>query len=142
MCFSSILSNSKAINDSVVTLQKFESFLNLLVENNDNLLKSERLMLKIVRLKFEIDACIKSLDSFSDILVEILDRSSIGYPSHYLFTKQFLTRYFFFCDQVSKVIFSNLLVLNDKFSDLSPLYNSQFIKNYFKLPLAVTSVKE
>merc|ERR1719282_1146195 len=72
----SIQSNSQAINNSVATLQKFETFLNLLVDNNDSLLKSERLMLKIVRLKFEIDACIKSLDSFSDILVEILDRSS------------------------------------------------------------------
>ena len=92
MCFSSILSNSQAINNSVATLQKFETFLNLLVDNNDSLLKSERLMLKIVRLKFEIDACIKSLESFSNILLEIVDRSNIGYPSHYLFTRVFLTR--------------------------------------------------
>ena len=90
--FSSILSNSQAINNSVATLQKFETFLNLLVDNNDSLLKSERLMLKIVRLKFEIDACIKSLESFSNILLEIVDRSNIGYPSHYLFTRDFLTR--------------------------------------------------
>jgi len=124
----SILSNSEAINNSVATLQKFETFLNLLVDNNDSLLKSERLMLKIVRLKFEIDACIKSLESFSNILLEIVDRSNIGYPSHYLFTRDFLT--------------SNLLVLNDKFPDLSPMYNSESIDKYFKLPLAVTSVKE
>ena len=59
--FSAILSNSVAINESVATLHKFESFMNTLIGENDNLLRSERLMFKITRLKFELETCLKSL---------------------------------------------------------------------------------
>ena len=48
--------------ESVKTLQNFQSFMNLLVQKNDALLQSERLMLKIIRLKFELDAAIRSLE--------------------------------------------------------------------------------
>ena len=91
--FSAILSNSRAINESMQNLQKFEGFINALVASNDGLLKSERFLLKIVRLKFELDTCLRSLENYANILQEIVDRSSIGYPSHYLFHNDFLVRY-------------------------------------------------
>lgn len=86
------MSNTDAIKSSVQTLQKFESFLNILVDRNDGLLKSERLMLKMVRLKFELDGCLRSLESLANIFMEIVDRSTIGYPSHFLFSEEFLSR--------------------------------------------------
>ena len=86
------MSNTDAIKSSVQTLQKFESFLNILVDRNDGLLKSERLMLKMVRLKFELDGCLRSLESLANIFMEIVDRSIIGYPSHFLFSEEFLSR--------------------------------------------------
>ena len=89
---SAIESNSAAIKESVHTLQKFESFLSLLVQKNDALLQSERLMLKIIRLKFELDAAIRSLEELADVLLEIVDRSSIGYPSRFLFSHEYLSR--------------------------------------------------
>ena len=58
---SAIISNTKAINESVGTLQKFETFMNNLISTNDNLLQSDRFMLKIIRLKFELETCLKSL---------------------------------------------------------------------------------
>ena len=56
-----IISNTKAINESLGTLQKFETFMNNLISTNDNLLQSDRFMLKIIRLKFELETCLKSL---------------------------------------------------------------------------------
>ena len=93
ICFSAVLSNNKAINESLVNLQKFETFLNELVDTNDGLLESERFILKLIRLKFELDACLRSLESFANILLEIADRSVLGYPSHFLFTSKFLARF-------------------------------------------------
>ena len=91
-CFSAIESNSEAIQQSVKTLKTFESFLNLLVQKNDALLQSERLVLKIIRLKFELDAAIRSLEEFTNVLLEVVDRSVIGYPSRFLFTPEYLSR--------------------------------------------------
>ena len=91
-CFSAIESNSAAIKESVKTLQSFQSFMSLLVQKNDALLQSERLMLKIIRLKFELDAAMRSLEEFADVLLEIVDRSAIGYPSRFLFTPEYLSR--------------------------------------------------
>ena len=91
-CFSAIESNSVAIKESVKTLQNFESFMSLLVQKNDALLQSERLMLKIIRLKFELDAAMRSLEEFANVLLEIVDRSAIGYPSRFLFTPEYLSR--------------------------------------------------
>ena len=75
-----------------MTLQKFEAFLDLLVEKNDALLQSERLVLKIIRLKFELDAALRSLEEFANMLLEVVDRSAIGYPSRFLFTPEYLSR--------------------------------------------------
>ena len=61
LLFSAILSNTAAINASVSSLQTFQSFLNQLIQTNDKLLLSERFMLKIIRLKFELETCLKSL---------------------------------------------------------------------------------
>ena len=58
---SAILSNTAAINESVTNLQAFQTFMNELIQSNDQLLLSERLMLKIIRLKFELETCLKSL---------------------------------------------------------------------------------
>ena len=88
-----ILSNSKALNESIQNLKKFQTFMNLLVDANDGLLRNERFLLKIVRLKFELDTCLRSLENYASILQEIVDRSSIGYPSHFMFTQTYLTRY-------------------------------------------------
>ena len=49
-------------------------------------------MLKMVRLKFELDGCLRSLESLANIFMEIVDRSTIGYPSHFLFSEEFLSR--------------------------------------------------
>jgi len=125
---SAIITNSKAINESVANLNKFESFMNTLIRTNDNLLLSERFMLKIIRLKFELEACIKSLRNYIMILTEIVDRSSIGYPSHFLFSSEFLSR--------------NLLMLNDKFSSVSTVFSSSESEKYFKLPLATSSYNQ
>ena len=35
--------------------------MNNLISTNDNLLQSDRFMLKIIRLKFELETCLKSL---------------------------------------------------------------------------------
>ena len=92
--YRAILSNSKALNESIQNLQKFETFMNLLVDANDGLLRNERFLLKIVRLKFELDTCLRSLENYATIFQEVVDRSSIGYPSHFMFSQEFLTRYF------------------------------------------------
>ena len=63
MCllFSDILSNTAAINESVTNLQNFQTYMNQLIQSNDNLLLNEKFMLKIIRLKFELETCLKSL---------------------------------------------------------------------------------
>ena len=107
--YSAILSNTAAINESVTALQTFQTYMNELIQSNDQLLLSEIFMLKIIRLKFELDTCLKSLrcsaaqrDNLVDyltvrnnmmILTEIVDRSSIGFPSHFLFSSDFLSRW-------------------------------------------------
>ena len=63
------------------------------MEKNDALLQSERLVLKIIRLKFELDAALRSLEEFANVLLEVVDRSVIGYPSRFLFTPEYLSRW-------------------------------------------------
>ena len=62
-----ILSNSKALNESIQNLKKFQTFMNLLVDANDGLLRNERFLLKIVRLKFELDTCLRSLENYATL---------------------------------------------------------------------------
>ena len=87
-----IIANAKAINESVTTLKKFESFLNLLIKTNDDLMRSERFILKIIRLKFELDTCLESLSNLAMIISEVLDRSDQGFASRFLFSSEYLSR--------------------------------------------------
>jgi len=120
-----IISNAKAVKDSVETLKKFESFLNLLIKTNDDLIRSERFILKIIRLKFELDTCLESLSNLAMMISEALDHSDQGYASRFLFSPKYLRKY--------------LLMLNDLHQNMSPLYTSNDATRYYKLPLALST---
>jgi len=123
-----IISNAKAVKDSVETLKKFESFLNLLIKTNDDLIRSERFILKIIRLKFELDTCLESLSNLAMMMAEALDHSDQGYASRFLFSPEYLRKY--------------LVVLNDLHQNMSPLYSSKDVTRYYKLPLALSTINK
>ena len=66
-----VAANTKALNESLGLLQKFEGWMDRLLEENDdliarlnhitskfNLCLSEKFAIKIMRLKFELDTCL------------------------------------------------------------------------------------
>ena len=82
-------------------------------------------------------------------MTEIVDRSSIGYPSHFLFSSEFLSRcqhkfsiFNFLSSRLDLSSYRNLLLLNDKFSRVSTVFSSAESERYFKFPLATTSFNQ
>ena len=66
-----VAANTKALNESLGLLQKFEGWMDRLLEENDDLIArfdsnykpkllylSEKFAIKIMRLKFELDTCL------------------------------------------------------------------------------------
>ena len=88
-------------------------------------MKSERFILKIIRLKFELDTCLESLSELALIISEVLDHLDQGFASWFLFSSQYMRR--------------NLLMLNDMQPHMTPLYGSNIPGKYFKLPLALST---
>jgi len=120
-----VAANTKALNESLGLLQKFEGWMDRLLEENDDLIASEKFAIKIMRLKFELDTCLGSLEGLANILVEVLDRGDAGLASRHLFGSDHLSRH--------------LLVLNDRHPGLSPIFSASTPSKYFQLPLAITS---
>ena len=117
--------NTQALKTSLAALQKFEGWVNQLLEANDALVSSERFVLKILRLRVELDTCLGSLEGLAAVLEEVLDRGDLGLASRYLFHPTHLSH--------------QLLLLNDRHPGLSPLYTARDASNYLRLPLALTS---
>jgi len=120
-----VRANSKAISESVQTLQEFKQFLEGVKANDDKILKTDRLFLKIVQIKFELDFFLNLLSKFAWKLTEILDQSDMGFPSRYLFSPNYLR--------------SSLMQLNEKFTNLYPVIGSDKVDQYFSLPLSLSS---
>jgi len=119
--------NTRALNESLGLLQKFEGWMDRLLQEKDDLISSEKFVVKIMRLKFELDTCLGSLENLANILVEVLDRGDAGLASRHLFGPDHLSRH--------------LLLLNDRHPGLSPIFPASAPAKYFKLPLAITSSK-
>ena len=117
--------NTKAIGESVEALREFEKVLNNLKENDDKLLKTDRLFLKIIRYKFELDFYLNSLSRFSLLVSEVLDQSDLGFASRHLFSPEFLR--------------NAIIQLNERFANLSPVFGSDKVDSYFILPLSLSS---
>ena len=123
--YENVKQNVKVISESSQTLKEFERFLDSVKDNDDKLLKTDRLFLKMVEIKFELDLCLNSLSLFALKVEEIFDQSDFGFPSRFIFSLNYLR--------------SSVVHLNERFPNLSPVIGSDKVDKYFSLPLAFSS---
>ena len=118
--------NSREIQESLQLLKQFEEFLKNIEKNDENLLGSDKLFLKLLRYKVDLDSSLDDLEKTVSMLAEIVDQSDLGLASRFMFSPDTL-----------KKMLNNVDI---KFPGLSPVFNSDKVDQYFSLPLSLSHI--
>ena len=120
--------NSKEIQESIEILNQFEKFLTNINATDVRIINSDRLFLKLLKYKIDLDTSLDHVERSINMLSEILDQSDLGLASRFMFSHETLA------NSVTK--------LYEKFSDLSPIFKTEKVDKYFSLTLTLTHVTE
>ena len=116
--------NSKEIQESLQLLKQFDKFLKNVEKNDANLVNTDRLFLKLLRYKIDLDSSLDTLRRTVSMVTEVVDQSDLGLPSRLMFSDSFLR--------------NSVLKVDEKFPGLSPIFDINNVDKYYSLTLALS----
>ena len=116
--------NSKELEDFTELLKQFDNFLKNISANDDSLVKTDRLFLKLLKHKFDFDLLMDSVLERLTMLSEILEQADLGLASRFMFSEGILK--------------SKLSEVSGRFPSLQPVLRAKKVTDYFSLPLTLT----
>ena len=112
---------SEEIQESLEGMKKFNKFLENLNTTHRSLLNTDKMFMKLLSYKVDLDTCLDNVRRLLAILSEIVDQANLGLGSRFMFSHKSLT--------------SSVAELK-KYPGLSPVFRD--VQKYLEFPLTMT----
>ena len=116
--------NSRELEEYSELLKQFDNLLKNISANDDRVIKTDRLFLKVLRHKFNLDYYMDSISERLAMLSEILDQADLGLASRFMFS-----------DGNLKAELSRMM---EPYPGLQPVLGTKEVWQYLTEPLTLT----
>ena len=116
--------NSRELEEYSELLKQFDNLLKNISANDDKVVRTDRLFLKVLKHKFNLDYYMDSVSERLAMLSEILDQADLGLASRFMFSDRNLKA------ELSRVL--------EPYPGLQPVLGTQQVWEYLRQPLTLT----
>ena len=114
---------STEIQESLAGMKKFNKFLTNLNTTHQDLIKTDKMFMRLLTHKVELDTCLNNVRRALTVVTEIVDQANLGLGSRFMFSYKSLT------SSVARITES---------PGLSPVFQAENVQKYFEFPLTLT----
>ena len=117
---------STEIQESLAGMKKFNKFLANLNTTHQDLIKTDKMFMRLLTHKVELDTCLNNVRRALAVVTEIVDQASLGLGSRFMFSYKSLT--------------SSVARISESLGPMSPVFEAENVQKYFEFPLALTNL--